>query len=223
MRTVLARLVALGALLVVVGCSGNSTTPLPISGGINGSGGGQGGLTGNTTGGTGGTAPASVTDTRNLLIPAGATGITFQHGPTAAGWQYNVIYLTSAGFVLTPSASGTITEALTTQLTPFTGVTAFALPAPVVGSNPPAVLQYGQLNITSGSITGTRFPQLQISNVNQISGRTNVTLAALNGTTWTTVTTCTVTSNVINCPAATFAGWPATGTGVVNFVIYSPS
>ena len=221
MRTVLARLVALGALSVVVGCSGNSTSPLPISGGLNGTGGSQGINTGSTTGGSGGSAPAASTDQRTLTPNPGASAI-FAAG--TAGWQYTFQFGTSNGFVLTPTPpSTTMTAQLDQSVTPFAGVAPLVLPAPAPGSPPPIVLQYGRLTVTGGTITGTKTPVIIIQGVTPIPGHGNtVSLAAINATTgaWVVpVVSCTVQVTTATCPSTAL---PFNSATPFIFAIYAP-
>jgi len=224
MRTVFARLIALGAISLVVGCSGNSTNPLPVVSEIN-NGGSPGTVTGNTTVTPGqSTTPSSSTDSKTNVPPAGAvtqTGFIFATGLT--GWQYTVNFPSANAFTITPGATGAISATITQSLTAPAGVTALAygtvagqtgcIPIPAAGATQPNLVQYGQLTFSSGTITGKVSPVLIISGATIPAGHSNLLIATYNPTTaaWTVpLATCTTTAGNVTCAATAFTYTSAT-------------
>ncbi|MBV8152517.1 MAG: hypothetical protein JO101_11900 [Candidatus Eremiobacteraeota bacterium] len=226
MRTVLARLIALGVIGTLAGCSGSGSNPVPFSGGINGAGGAQGVNSGSAAGGTGATSnTANSTSTRSGT--GSASGVSYTFAPGTLGWQYTANFPSggATGFTVTNSATtGATSATLAQSLSPFAGVAAIPLPtAATAGGAPPAVLQYGQLTFTAGTVTGTTTPAFQISGVTPVGDHTTVNLAVVNQATgaWIVpVTACTITGTTINCPAATLAGGYTSATPL-NFAIYT--
>ncbi|MBV8074649.1 MAG: hypothetical protein JO140_04395 [Candidatus Eremiobacteraeota bacterium] len=200
MRTVLARLIALGALSMVVGCAGNSTTPLAISGGPNGTGGANTATTtGSTTGGTGVSTAAVVCGPVSIATGGVVTC------PAALG--YSDTFAFPANVVIPAGATFT----MTTQISPAIA----GAPAVPAGS---FALQYGTFTIAPAPTAGTQTPKLQIIfPANSFPGRATITAAFVNAAGATVTSTATLGAGQATIPSVTFT-YPASGT--VLFTIY---